>query len=162
MVEDLARAAGCRPIYIATAPAPVPEEAGGDAEMLARIALHRARRGPEWLSHEEPLALGALLEATDGQGPRMVDCLTLWLSNLMYHGHDWQAATEALVPVLVAQASPLVLVTNEVGLGIVPETALGRAFRDAQGRLNQMVAAVADEVELVVCGLPLKVKQGRT
>ena len=139
------------PHYIATATA-------GDDEMAARIAAHRARRGPPWQDHEAPRDLAGALAATDGAGPRLVDCLTLWLSNLMFTGSDLEAEAARLAAALAAQASPVLLVTNEVGMGIVPETALVRAFRDAAGRLNQRVAQIADEVQLVVCGCPLRVK----
>ncbi|MEI4488304.1 bifunctional adenosylcobinamide kinase/adenosylcobinamide-phosphate guanylyltransferase [Frigidibacter sp. MR17.14] len=151
--EARATAFAGAPVYIATCP-----PAGEDAEMAVRIALHRDRRGPEWRLVEEPLALAAALQASDGAGPRLVDCLTLWLSNLMFGHRDWRAEAEALLPVLAAQAAPVVLVTNEVGLGIVPDNALSRAFRDAQGTLNQMIARVADEVDFVVAGLPMRVK----
>lgn len=148
--ERRAAAMGARPVYVATAEA-------WDAEMTARIALHRDRRGPEWRLVEAPLDLcGALRDSDDG--PRLVDCLTLWLGNLMHHGRDWRAEGEALLAALDAQRSPVVLVTNEVGMGIVPDNALARAFRDAQGTLNQMIAGRADEVEFVVSGLPMKVK----
>lgn len=140
-----------RPVYIATATA-------GDAEMVARIAAHRARRDARWTDVEAPLDLVGALARTDGQGARLVDCLTLWLSNLMFSDRDWRAEAEALARALPAQASPVILVTNEVGLGIVPDNALARAFRDAAGTLNQTIAAVADEVILAVAGLPMKVK----
>jgi adenosylcobinamide kinase / adenosylcobinamide-phosphate guanylyltransferase len=148
-----ARALGLAPraVYIATAEA-------RDAEMTARIAAHQARRGNNWRTVAEPLDLAGALVATDGQGPRLVDCLTLWLTNVMLGGHDWQATGRALVAALPAQADPVIFVTNEVGAGIVPDNALARAFRDAAGTLNQWVAAVADEVTLAVAGLPLKVK----
>jgi len=141
---------GAPAVYIATAEA-------WDDEMKSRIATHQARRGPEWTTHAEPLDLIGALAATDGQ-PRLVDCLTLWLTNLMLGGHDWQAAGRALAEALPRQQSPVVLVTNEVGAGIVPENKLAREFRDAAGLLNQWVAAVADEVILAVAGLPMKVK----
>jgi adenosylcobinamide kinase / adenosylcobinamide-phosphate guanylyltransferase len=140
-----------RAIYIATAEP-------GDSEMAARIKAHQERRGINWQTRAEPLDLTGALAATDGQGPRLVDCLTLWLSNLMLAERDWQAAGRALVAVLAAQVDPVVMVTNEVGGGIVPDNALAREFRDAAGLLNQWVAAVADEVVLAVAGLPLKVK----
>jgi adenosylcobinamide kinase / adenosylcobinamide-phosphate guanylyltransferase len=136
--------------YIATAQA-------FDAEMAARIATHQARRGPEWITHTEPLDIVAVIRATDN-APRLVDCLTLWLTNLMLGDHDWQAATDALLAVLSEQTYPVVFVTNELGSGIVPENALARAFRDAAGSLNQQIAAQACEVTLAVCGLPMKVK----
>ena len=140
-----------RAIYIATAEA-------RDAEMAQRIAAHQARRGDGWTTHAEPLDLTGALTRTDGRGPRLVDCLTLWLTNLMLGGHDWQAAGRALVEALPLQTDPVVIVTNEVGAGIVPENRLAREFRDAAGLLNQWVADVADEVILAVAGLPLKVK----
>jgi len=140
-----------RPVYIATAEAL-------DLEMEERIARHRARRGGDWIEREVPLDLAQALTETDGGGARLVDCLTLWLSNLMHAGRDWSREADLLAETLRQQRSPVVLVTNEVGLGIVPDNALARAFRDAAGLLNQTVAAVADEVEFVVAGLPMKVK----
>ncbi|WP_413874680.1 bifunctional adenosylcobinamide kinase/adenosylcobinamide-phosphate guanylyltransferase [Albidovulum sp.] len=151
IAEAMALSLGRPAVYIATAEA-------HDAEMAARIATHQARRGPEWLDHPAPRALVAALGATDGKGPRLVDCLTLWLTNLMLAEADWRGAGQALVAALPAQRDPVVIVTNEVGMGIVPDNPLGRAFRDAAGLLNQWVAAAADEVYLAVSGLPLKVK----
>ncbi len=139
------------PHYIATAEA-------GDEEMAARIAAHRARRGPPWQDHAAPLDLAGALAATNGAGPRLVDCLTLWLSNLMFAQRDLAGETQRLCAALAAQTSPVLLVTNEVGMGIVPDNALARAFRDAAGRLNQSIASLADEVQLVVSGYPLRVK----
>ena len=139
------------PHYIATAEA-------RDEEMAARIAAHRARRGPPWQDMEAPLDLAGALDASDGAGPRLVDCLTLWLSNLMFAERDLQAEAQRLCAAVQRQSSPVLFVTNEVGMGIVPENALARAFRDAAGRLNQEIARVADEVQLVVSGYPLRVK----
>lgn len=139
-------------IYIATAQA-------FDAEMEERIATHQARRGPEWVQTlSEPLDLAGALTESDGKGPRLVDCLTLWLSNLILNEADWRAEGLALVDNLAQQTSPVVLVTNEVGAGIVPDNKLARQFRDAAGQLNQWVAAGADEVYLAVSGLEMKVK----
>ena len=151
IAEARALGFGPRATYIATGEP-------RDTEMAARIAAHQARRGENWVTHEEPLDLIGALAVTDGQGARLIDCLTLWLTNLMLGGHDWQAACRALVAVLPLQSDPVVIVTNEVGAGIVPENALAREFRDAAGLLNQWVAAVADEVVLAVAGLPLRVK----
>jgi adenosylcobinamide kinase/adenosylcobinamide-phosphate guanylyltransferase len=137
--------------YIATAQA-------WDDEMRVRVAEHQARRGPEWITHATPLDLVGVLAATDGKGPRLVDCLTLWLTNLMLGDHDWQAAAQDLLAALPRQSSPVVFVTNEVGMGIVPDNALARAFRDAAGTLNQRIAAEADEVIFAVSGLAMKVK----
>ena len=149
--ESRARGFPGQPIYIATAEAL-------DAEMSERITRHRARRGNEWLEREAPLALVEALDATDGGGARLIDCLTLWLSNLMHANRDWSQEASRLAKALGNQRSPVVLVTNEVGSGIVPDNALARAFRDAAGLTNQMIAKVADEVEFVVAGLPMRLK----
>src|ERR1700759_1960192 len=149
--EARARAFAGKPVYIATAEAL-------DSEMRERIAKHRAGRGSEWIEHETPLELVPALKATDGGGARLIDCLTLWLSNLMHAGRDWSKETAELAQTLRAQKSPVVLVSNEVGLGIVPDNALARRFRDAAGVMNQMIAQTADEVEFVVAGLPVRVK----
>lgn len=128
-----------------------------DAEMTARIAEHRARRRGGWITVDAPHDLPqAITKGPDA--PLLVDCLTLWLSNLMLAEADVDAATESLLAALLARSAPTVLVSNEVGSGIVPATPLGRRFRDAQGRLNQQVAAVAGRVELVVAGIPLRLK----
>lgn len=137
-------------LYFATAQA-------FDTEMAARIAEHRARRGTGWQTREVPLALPDALADADGR-PALVDCLTLWLSNLMLADRDLAAATDRLAAALAGRSGPVVLVSNEVGLGIVPENALARRFRDAAGRLNQCVAALADSVVLTVAGLPMTVK----
>jgi adenosylcobinamide kinase/adenosylcobinamide-phosphate guanylyltransferase len=153
LAEKLALEPLGRAVYIATAEA-------RDEEMAARIAAHRARRGPGWTDMHAPRSLEAALRESDGADgvPRLVDCLTIWLSNLMLDGADVQAAGDALVHCLRDQRAPVVLVTNEVGSGIVPETPLGRDFRDAAGHLNQQVAAAADAVFLCVAGYPLKIK----
>jgi adenosylcobinamide kinase/adenosylcobinamide-phosphate guanylyltransferase len=140
-------------IYLATATA-------GDDEMRDRIAHHRARRGDGWQTIEEPLALVDALARTDGTDAAiLVDCLTLWLSNLMHAGKDVEAETRQLAALLRDARGDIVLVSNEVGLGLVPETSLGRAFRDAQGRLNQAVAAAVTNVAFVAAGLPIWLKQ---
>lgn len=138
-------------VYVATAE-PL------DDEMTARIAAHRARRGAGWRDVEAPRDLaGALAGIRDG-GAVLVDCLTLWLSNLMLADADIEAETARLECALTSVAAPVVLVSNEVGSSIVPDNALARRFRDAQGRLNQRIAARADRVVLMVAGLPLVVK----
>jgi adenosylcobinamide kinase/adenosylcobinamide-phosphate guanylyltransferase len=149
--EARARAFPGRPVYIATAEAL-------DEEMAQRIAQHRARRGSEWVEREVPLDLAPSLIETDGGGARLVDCLTLWLSNLLHTKRDWPQAISELADALSRQRSPVVMVTNEVGLGIVPDNALARTYRDAAGIMNQTIAGVADEVEFVVAGLPMKLK----
>ncbi|MBR0868870.1 bifunctional adenosylcobinamide kinase/adenosylcobinamide-phosphate guanylyltransferase [Bradyrhizobium tropiciagri] len=149
--EVLARGVSGQPVYVATAEAL-------DAEMDERIAGHRARRGNDWIEREVPLDLVEALAATDGGGARLVDCLTLWLSNLLHAERDWSQEVMRLANALPRQQSPVILVTNEVGLGIVPDNALARAFRDAAGIMNQTIAGVADSVEFVVAGLPMKLK----
>jgi adenosylcobinamide kinase/adenosylcobinamide-phosphate guanylyltransferase len=138
--------------YIATAEA-------GDAEMAARIAAHRAQRGPFWRTIEEPFDLaGAIRRHAEPARPILVDCLTLWLSNLMGADRVVAHESETLRAALREAAGPVVLVANEVGLGLVPETPLGREFRDATGRVNQDIAALADRVVFVAAGLPLVLK----
>ncbi|MBR0971147.1 MULTISPECIES: bifunctional adenosylcobinamide kinase/adenosylcobinamide-phosphate guanylyltransferase [Bradyrhizobium] len=149
--ETRARAFPGQPVYVATAEVL-------DAEMEARIAKHRARRGTDWIEREVPLDLVEVLAATDGGGARLVDCLTLWLSNLMHAERAWEREVSELAAALPRLKSPVVFVTNEVGLGIVPDNALARSFRDAAGIMNQTVAAAADEVEFIVAGLPMKLK----
>jgi adenosylcobinamide kinase/adenosylcobinamide-phosphate guanylyltransferase len=133
----------------------------GDDEMAARIAAHRARRGGFWRTVEAPLALPEAIRAESrADRPVLVDCLTLWLTNAMLAGREIEAEVAALVGALRDAAGPVVLVANEVGLGLVPETPLGRRFRDAAGRLNQEIAALADRVVFVAAGLPLVLKGG--
>jgi adenosylcobinamide kinase / adenosylcobinamide-phosphate guanylyltransferase len=140
-------------IYVATAEA-------RDAEMAERIAIHRARRGPSWQTQEAPLALAETLRSlARPDRPILVDCLTLWVSNLLGAGHDIGRETERLVSALRQIDGPVILVSNEVGLGIVPDNALARAFRDHAGRLHQAVAAAADRVVFVAAGLPLILKE---
>ncbi|MDE1146766.1 MAG: bifunctional adenosylcobinamide kinase/adenosylcobinamide-phosphate guanylyltransferase [Azospirillaceae bacterium] len=136
--------------YIATAQA-------WDDEMRDRIRQHQADRAPGWTTVEAPLDLaGAIADAPPG--PVLVDCLTLWLTNVMLAENDVPAALAGLEAALAARSGPVVLVGNEVGLGIVPDNALARAFRDHAGRLHQRLAANAGQVFLTVAGLPLKVK----
>jgi adenosylcobinamide kinase/adenosylcobinamide-phosphate guanylyltransferase len=128
-----------------------------DAEMAARIEAHRARRGAGWTTIEAPRDLAAAL-AAHAEAPTLVDCLTLWLSNLMMADAQIEQEIDRLAQALAKAAAPVVLVANEVGSGIVPDNALARRFRDLQGGLNQRIAAQADQVVLVVAGLPLYVK----
>lgn len=148
----IAESTATRRIYLATATA-------GDTEMAERIAHHRARRPAVWQTIEAPLALGeTVAHNAAADSALLVDCLTLWLSNLMHAGREVDDETARLVAVLRQAPGDIVLVSNEVGLGLVPETSLGRAFRDAQGRLNQAVAEVAVRVAFIAAGLPLWLK----
>lgn len=151
-IEDHAARNGGGCVYLATAEA-------GDDEMAARIAAHRARRGSRWTTIEEPVALADALErAGRGGDAVLVDCLTLWLANLMARGRDVDGESRRLAAALSGIAGPVALIANEVGLGIVPDNAEARAFRDHAGRLNQALAARADRVVLVTAGLPLVLK----
>ena len=130
-----------------------------DAEMEERIARHQADRGPRWTTLEAPIDLpDAIAHASRSTDGVLVDCLTLWLSNLLLAEHDLDACTKDLQEAAQTCPVPLTLVANEVGLGIVPENALARKFRDEAGRMNQRIAGVADEVVLVAAGLPLTLK----
>ena len=128
-----------------------------DDEMRDRIAAHRARRDGRWQTVEVPVHLPAALDAA-GSDPVLVDCLTLWLTNLLLGEHDIEQAMSGLMDALSRRTAPTVLVGSEVGMGIVPENALARRFRDEAGLLHQRIAAVADRVVLVVAGLPLVLK----
>jgi len=140
-------------IYLATAEA-------GDAEMAARIEAHQRRRGDGWRTVEEPLGLAAALAGYSRPGvPVLVDCLTLWLSNIMAAGRDVEGDIGALAEALRTLAGPVVLVSNEVGLGIVPDNALARAYMDNAGRLNQAIAAAADRVVVMHAGLAQVLKE---
>ncbi len=150
--QRLAEAVAGAHVFIATAQA-------FDGEMRDRIARHRADRDARWHTVEAPLALADAIGAADGVGVVMlVDCLTLWVSNLLLGDHDIDAATDALVAAIEAASARIVVVSNEVGYGIVPDNALARRFRDVAGILNQRVAAVVDRVDLVAAGLPLRLK----
>lgn len=154
--EELVIASGRAPVYLATATA-------GDGEMRSRIAAHRARRGEGWRTVEEPLDLsGALLRETGDGFHVLVDCLTLWVANLMQAGREVEEETTALLEALAHITGPVVLVSGEVGLGIIPADPLSRRFADALGVVNQRVAATVDRVVFVAAGLPLILKSGQT
>lgn len=135
--------------YVATAQA-------FDDEMRARIAQHRARRAEGWRTVDAPQRLAQAVRAH--AGPMLVDCLTLWLTNRLLAEADLSADSADLVAALAARTAPTIVVSNEVGLGIVPDNALSRRFRDAAGLLHQAVAARAGEVHLVVAGVPIRAK----
>lgn len=129
-----------------------------DDEMRARIAQHRADRAPGWVTHEVPLALATELQHLPPDRPVLVDCLTLWLTNHLLADHDLAAECDSLEHALHARRGPVWLVANEVGMGIVPDNALARQFRDEAGRLNQRMAQRATRVRFVAAGLPLALK----
>jgi adenosylcobinamide kinase/adenosylcobinamide-phosphate guanylyltransferase len=137
--------------YVATAQA-------FDDEMRQRIRDHQDRRDGRWTTFDTPLDLEDMLRRQPQGRPVLVDCLTLWLTNVMLAGEDVATRCERLAGVMAQPSGPWVVVANEVGLGIVPDNALARRFRDEAGRLNQMVAKVANNVEFVVADLPMKVK----
>ena len=150
--QNLAEGSGLKCVFIATAE-PL------DGEMADRIARHQTDRGPAWTTKEVPLDLPeAIRDTGSSDAVLLVDCLTLWLSNLMHHDRDVEASTSDLCEAITSAQGMLILVSNEIGLGLVPETPLGRSFRDAQGRLNQQIAAVCDRVEFMAAGLPLTLK----
>ncbi len=139
-------------VYVATATA-------GDEEMADRIARHQERRGAGWRTVEAALDLaGALAAAASSDTVVLVDCLTLWLSNILFEELNVENECGKLVAALPGLAGPVIFVSNEVGLGIVPDNALARRFRDEAGRLNQAVAAAAQSVVFVAAGLPLVLK----
>ena len=130
-----------------------------DEEMRIRIDKHRQDRGPGWQTHEQPLALaGCIRDVARPDRAILVDCLTLWVTNLMLEERDVAAESAGLVAAIAGAPGRLVLVSNEVGLGIVPENRMARAFRDHAGRLHQDIAAIVPEVYFVAAGLPLKMK----
>ena len=148
--------AGARVAFIATAHV-------GDADMAARVARHRAERPPAWLTVEEPLALAATLKrlSTEAGGAIVVDCLTMWVANRLLHGDPEDAilAEAAELAALIAgRSGALTLVSNEVGEGVHPETAVGLRFRDLLGLVNQGMAAACDRVTLMVAGIPVPIK----
>ncbi|MEM6909025.1 MAG: bifunctional adenosylcobinamide kinase/adenosylcobinamide-phosphate guanylyltransferase [Pseudomonadota bacterium] len=137
-------------IFLATAQA-------FDDEMSERIDTHRQERDDRWRTIEAPLELASAVKQA-GSSSVLIDCCTLWLSNVMLAERDVGNEVEKLLLALKSSSARIVLVSNEVGSGIVPDNKLGRDFRDEQGRLNQKLAGIADKVELVVAGLPLRIK----
>ena len=149
--ESLVLKGSGSPLYIATAQVL-------DDEMAQKVARHQKTRGRAWVTIEEPIDIPrALVQAKKGQ-PVLIDCATLWLTNLMLGEHDLAAWRDALITALTGSNGPVVIVSNEVGQGVVPDNALARKFRNAQGELNQTLAASADLVVAVMAGLPLALK----
>lgn len=153
--ESLARGHKGRLIYIATAEVT-------DEEMRARIDRHRQERGPGWETVEAPVDLVSALRKADAANAFvLVECITVWVNNLMYHGKDVASEVKRLCAALAETRGRIAIVSNEVGLGIVPDNALARAFRDEAGRANQALAEAADEVVFIAAGLPLTLKKAR-
>lgn len=153
--EAIATSLCDHPVYLATAPL-----IDNDHEWLARIECHRRERGAHWRVVEEGINLTEVLREQDGEeSVVLIDCITLWLCNLMYAGRIIEDEVEALCEQLPMLKGEVIIVANEVGMGVVPESAEGREFRDAQGRLNQRLAATADRVEFVAAGIPLCLKK---
>jgi adenosylcobinamide kinase/adenosylcobinamide-phosphate guanylyltransferase len=153
---SLARQLGQRRLFLATAQA-------GDDEMAQRILCHRQARGDDFVTIEEPLAVAEAIRQQSNFDVLVLDCLTLWLSNLLVQGCSHEQAVgrvDEMLTVLTEQTGHAVIVTNEVGMGIVPESALGRLFRDVAGLAHQRVSQAADEVYLGVLGTILRVKPG--
>lgn len=154
--EQMVLACGNTPHYVATSQI-------FDDEMKQRVQQHQHRRGTQWSVTEEPLNLcEAIEDAQTGNSAILVDCLTLWLSNLMHHERNVDTETSKLLDLIPGLSQPIIFVSNEVGMGIVPENALARSFRDHQGRLNQKLAATVDRVDFIAAGLPLNLKPQRT
>jgi adenosylcobinamide kinase/adenosylcobinamide-phosphate guanylyltransferase len=150
--ERLICDSGFEAVYVATA-------TPGDSEMAERIAEHRSRRSGNWRTVDAPDRLEDALQREAGEGRAvLVDCLTLWLTNIMLAGADTEARSRSLAETARGLPGLRIFVSNEVGLGLVPETGLGRRFRDAQGRLNQTMAEAADRVVFMAAGLPLFLK----
>lgn len=151
--QNLAESLPAPRLYVATGEAL-------DEEMQARIVRHQQDRGADWQTREEPLALARVLQETDGQyGVILVDCLTMWMSNLLSRQEaELDVERRRLVDALQAMTTPVILVSNEVGWGIVPVNPLARRFRDLAGTLHQEIAALADAAVLVVSGLPVNLK----
>jgi adenosylcobinamide kinase/adenosylcobinamide-phosphate guanylyltransferase len=151
LAEAEAQRRGSAPVMIATAEAL-------DEEMQERIARHQAERGPKWRTLEAPLNLASTIEGLAAADCAVVDCLTLWLSNLMFAERDLEAETEILLRAAAGSEAEVIFVTNEVGMSIVPENALARRFRDEAGRLNRRVAERVGEVIVMFAGIPLQLK----
>ncbi len=149
--ENLVQATELRQIYVATAQV-------YDDEMADKVARHRDQRGEHWTTIEEPIEVAKALDTVTNDAAVLIDCATLWLTNLVIGEHNVPQRTAALLAAIDACPAPIVIVSNEVGQGIVPDNALSRRFRNAQGQLNQQIAAKADLVVVVMAGLPMVLK----
>ncbi len=149
--ESIALNLSNRPVYIATCEI-------FDDEMLRRVSAHKDRRGEAWDEIHAPLDMVQALKDSDNGQTRLVDCVTYWVNNVLYHKQHWEKEVDELISVLKRQKSPVVFVTNEIGMGVIPETKLGREFRDVAGSVNQTIANEVSQMYLVVSGQVMKVK----
>ena len=142
--------------YLATAVA-------RDSEMKKRVEKHRARRGPSWQTIEESIDITNVISTHGEKGvPLLLDCLTLWAMNLLSAGYDYKQEVKRLLDTLEKTARPVVMVSNEIGLGVIPENDVARLFVDLQGNVNQVAALASDRVIFVTAGLPLVMKDQRS
>ena len=151
VAEKLALGISKRPVYISTCKV-------FDAEMALRVSKHKKRRNGQWLEHESYIDLVEVINQTDQLGARLIDCLTLWLNNLIYEKIDCKIEVSRLIECISQQKSPIILVTNELGSGILPENKLAREFSDIVGETNSIIAENVNKVYFVVSGISLKIK----
>lgn len=149
--QNLKKSAAAKLIYIATSP-------NIDDEMNERIKLHKARRSDIWHNIEQPIDIADELQGLNEQDTVLIDCLTLWINNLTYQNLDIEANFKKLCQAIIESKANIIMVSNELGMGLVPENKISREFRDHQGKLNQMIAQKVDKLALIVAGLPLWVK----
>ena len=151
IAENLALGISKRPVYISTCKV-------FDSEMALRVSKHKKRRNGQWLEYESYTDLVDIIKLTDQFGTRLIDCLTLWLNNLIYENIDWKPEVLKLVECIEQQKNTIILVTNELGSGILPENKLAREFSDIVGETNSIIAENVNKVYFVVSGISLKIK----
>ena len=151
IAENLALGISKRPVYISTCKVL-------DSEMALRVSKHKKRRNGQWLEYESYIDLVEVINKTDQFGARLIDCLTLWLNNMIYENIDWKIEVSKLIECIEQQKSPIILVTNELGSGILPENKLAREFSDIVGETNSIIAENVNKVYFVVSGISLKIK----
>lgn len=149
--ENLTLSFGKKPTYIATAN-------NIDEEMDNRINLHKKRRKNNWFEYESKINLIETIEKVNTNSPVLIDCITLWLNNIFYEKMNWKTEVEKLSIFLSNYTQPIIIVTNELGSGVISMNKLTREFQDASGITNQILASVCDEVYSVICGIPTKIK----
>ena len=149
--ENLIKRSAKNPLYLATSQI-------FDDEMQAKVDAHKIQRGDGWTTVEEPINISETLGSVNGADAVLIDCATIWLGNLMHHGHDIPTFIDALMVACRDCPAPVVIVSNELGMGLVPDTSMGRKFRNLHGAMNQQIAAAADTVLFVAAGLPMTLK----